>query len=587
MPVIAAACTSRDMLFTGPIDNPGVNGGTGVQVRWANYNYWGEDYGYHGFYYTSPNDTLFHLVSEIPPTEDGVFTEIGPYYVVSDSDSVQLGWYHAGVMFGADPSAWWGFDDVRIDSLKPQAPILTHEHHTDDGPATWPAANSVHVTVQAMDPNGNLSSVTVYYKDLAGGSWTSVAMTAVPGCASMNLYEATISGLAICHAYGYYFYAIDATALSSTLPATAPTDYYRLDIMDNSKPQITYDDGAAYLSTYFYAWWARYAVRFTPPSYPYYLGGAMVHVSNNWHDDLHQDIVLEVYDDNGADNMPGTFLCNAITDVGTSWNPPYAGVGTCDDTSFGAWAYVKIYPCVEITEGDFYVAARNLDNAADDTMEAPQWDQTPSGSAYPAYRTYIGYPEDGGTVSWTIDTMVSTYGAHGDLLLRSIQCACVPTAPTNTTVYYYGTGTPDSVVIRWTHVGDNLSYNIYRSTTDPFSGYALIGTKTATVGVDSFVDPVSANTKVFYQVRGSCDQVFMAPPAPPSPPTTMAIGPVRIEGGVGRTAAITVDQPWRTPEGQIEMGTLPKTISKVALERSTRITNRQIDQVSHPSWNLK
>lgn len=588
MPVIAAACTSRDMLFTGPIDNPGTNGGTGVRVRWANYNYWGEDYGYHGFYWTSPNDTLFHLISEIPPTEDGSWTEVGPYYVVTDSDSVQLGWYHVGVVVGANPSAWWGFDDVRVDSLPEQPPILTHEHHTDDGPATWPAANSIHVTVQAMDPNGNMSYVTVYYKDLAGGSWTPVVMTAVPGCASMNLYEATISGLAVCHAYGYYFEADDAAASGpSYLPANAPTGYYSVDILDNTQPQIAYDDGVAYLSTYFYAWWARYAVRFTPPSYPYYLGGAMVRLASNWPDDAHQDIVVEVYNDDATSNMPGTFLCSAITDVGTSWNPPYPGVGDCDDTTFGAWVYAKIYPCVEITDGDFYIAARNLDNAVDPNLEAPQWDQAPSGSAYPAYRTYIGYPEDGGTVSWTIDTMVSQYGPHGDLMLRSIECACVPTAPTNATVYYYGTGTPDSVVIRWTHAGDNLSYNIYRSRTNPFGPDTLLGTVTATVGVDSFIDPVGTNTKAFYRVRGSCDPAFMAPPAPPSQPTMMAIGPVRIEGGVGRTAAITVDQPWRTVEGQLEMGILPKTISKAALERSARITNREMNRASHPSWNLK
>jgi len=93
---------------------------------------------------------------------------------------------------------------------------------------------------------------------------------------------------------------------------------------------------------------------------------------------------------------------------------------------------------------------------------------------------------------------------------------CEPVAPTNATIIanrdslcnYQGLA-----VIRWTPSSSPF-YNIYRSTTDPFAGFTRIGT--VPTAIDSFIDPIGANTKAFYYVTGSCDSLGEAPESDPS-----------------------------------------------------------------------
>jgi hypothetical protein len=544
-----SGCYAEDMLFTSPIDNPG----NSMRVRWANYNYYNSDYYFDGLYWTSPNDTVFHFLSEIPTTTEGEWTEVGPYYVVTDSDSVMLGFFYAG-----EYAHNWAVDDIMIDSLPPQPPILTHEHHTDDGPATWIDPNCVHITVQALDPNNDLSYVKLWYKDLAGGSWASLDMSAVSGCEYMNLYEVLLCDLTVCHAYAYYFESNDVAATGpSYLPATAPTDYYRLDIMDNTTSQLGYDDGGIYYVQYFFDYVGRFAVRFTPTSYPYTLGGAMVVDGSpyqNFPDGDHEDIVCEVYDDNGVGGLPGTLLYGPDAG-GTSWNP---GTPDCDDYEFASWVYFKIEPCVTINDGDFYISFRNRDGSVSPDMDAFGFDD--DGPSSP-YRSYCFYPTGGGGGFWGLDTLTDpNSNPASDFMCRALACACVPSAPTNVTVIYNaGTGNAE---VRWTDLGQNQSYKIYRSTTSPFSGYALLAT--VGTGVQLYLDPIGANTKAFYRIQGSCDAPSFAPPAPPSEPMAM-VGPVRVPGA-GRTASLAIGQQWSLAQ-QLESGALPKTISKAELAK--------------------
>ncbi|MFH1011481.1 MAG: hypothetical protein V1784_09650 [bacterium] len=560
----ATGCYAEDLLFTSPIDIPG----NSVKVRWGNYNYYNEDYYFSGLYWSSPNDTLFHFHSEISPTTAGEWTEVGPYYVVSDSDSVMLGFLYAG-----EYAHNWALDDIRVDSLPPSPPILTHEHHSDDGPATWINPNCVHITVQALDPNNDLSYVRLWYKDLAGGNWTSVAMTAVTGCEYMNLYEATICGLVACHAYGYYFEANDVASTGPTyLPVGAPASFFNIDIMDNTTPQLFYDSGTTYYVQYFFDYVGAFAVRFTPVSYPYALGGAMVMIGTPYQsfpDADHEDVTMVVYNAGGVGGLPGNVLYGPVSG-GTSWNE---GAGACDDTTFAKWVYFKIEPCVTITSGDFYISFRNRDNSVSPDMDAFGFDN--DGPSTP-YRSYCFYPTGGGGGFWGLDTLTDpNEDPASDFMCRALECSCVPVPPTNVTVIY-NAGT-SNVELRWVDQAPNLSYKIYRSTTDPFSGFTLLATRAP--GVQFYADPLAANTKAFYRIQGSCDAPAMAPYIPPSEPVTM-VGPVRIPGA-GRTAALAVGQQWSVVD-QLEIGALPKTISKSELAKlaKTRVspTKRLLDQ---------
>jgi len=547
-------CMAMDMLISPPIANPD---NAGVEVEWMNENRFSSYYYYHGFYWTSPNDTLFHWVSDIPPTVEGAWVEVGPYYICADSDSIQLGFLYAG-----EDADFWFIDDIMVDRPPPQPPILTHEHHSDDGPATWIDPDCIHITAQqVMDCRRDLSYVELWYKDLAGGSWASVYMSAVLGCDA--LYEATICDLDVCHTYGYYFYAADTTGLDTTLPATAPTEYFDVDIMDNTTDQIAYDNGDVWFVRYFLDWNGRFAGRFTPFEYPYYLGGAMVMVGNTFPNDNHEDIVVEVYNDDGVGGLPGLLLCAPITDVGTSWN---LGENACDDTTFSSWIYAKIDPCVEVTEGDFYIAVRNRDGSSSPDMESFGYDsdgQTPG-------RNYCFYPDPG---CWGPDTL-DTY--TGDIMIRALECACLSVAPPNVTILY--NDTTGNVELRWADVLYTPSYIVYRSTTDPCSGFTQIGTVPA--GTQFFADSIGANTKDFYYITGSCD--LYPPLTRPIPPTSIpsmsSIGPMRIPGDRNRTATLRIDQPWPILERQLEMGILPKTISKKELARrtsgETKVKNR-------------
>jgi hypothetical protein len=560
-----AGCFSIDWQASSPFRNPD---NAGVQVRWMNEDRNSYSYYYHGFYWTAPDCTQYHWVAEIGPTTESAYEEVGPYYVNAPSDSIQLAYLYVG----EDADSWF-LDDIRADSIPALPPELSHEHHTDDGPATWTDPDCVYLTCRAIDPNNDPVTVTVWYKDHAAGSWSSTAMWAVTGCEDYHLYQALICDLEVCHSYDYYFQADDDDAGTPTtyLPANAPTTYYTLDIMDNTKPQLSYDNGTAWYVRYNPTYWEeRFAVQFTPGSYPYTLGGAMVRIGaayQSFPDDDHEDIVVELYDDNGAGGKPGTMIGTAYPNNGTSWNE---GEGACDDTTFASWVYVKIDPCVTITDGNFYIAVRNRDGSEGADKEAFAYDSGPAASPY---RTWIFYADQG---QWGLDTLGDASDPPGEstnLMIRAIECACVPSAPTNLTAIYSG----GNVQLRWSDIGQNQSYKIYRSLTDPFSGFALLAT--VGTGVQYYADPIGANTKAFYRIQGSCDPPAFAPPVPPTEEGTMAIGPVRRVPS-NLPATFTVGQHM-TLEQQLRSGILPKHINKSELQtisKTMKIT---------PSWNFR
>jgi len=453
-------CVAVDWIASSPMSNPN---NAGVAVEWANHEFYGSLAVYHGFYWTAPDCLFYHLVTQVPITAEGQWEDVGPYYANAPSDSIQLAFLYYG-----EDADMWHIDDIRADAIPPSPPEITHEHHSDDGPATWINPDCVHLTCQVLDPNNDPFTATLWYRDHAVPGWSSVAMTPVTGCEYMHLYEYTLCDLDVCHTYDYYFYAIDNTGRDSTLPATAPTDYFHVDILDNTQPQMAYDNGTAWYVRYYPDYWeARFAVRFTPASYPYTLGGAMVMLgaaAQNFPDDDHEDIVAELYDDNGVGGKPGTMIGSAYPDNGTSWNE---GQDACDDTTFAKWVYIKIDPCVTITDGSFYIAVRNRDGSVSSDKEAFAYD---SGPAVSPYRTWIFYADLG---QWGLDTLgdASTPpGPSTNLMVRALAYGgYIPTVPESLTVFRYVTPNMSSgIMLRWRHGGvppDTAWYNIYQATT--------------------------------------------------------------------------------------------------------------------------
>jgi hypothetical protein len=108
--------------------------------------------------------------------------------------------------------------------------------------------------------------------------------------------------------------------------------------------EISYDDGTAEDA---YAWTlagGRWAVRFTPLSYPADLDIARICLWENWPDVDHETFAVEVYDDDGAGGSPGTLL-GTVTTTATAW-----GWHDVDLSGLG----------ITVTSGDFYIAYKQL-----------------------------------------------------------------------------------------------------------------------------------------------------------------------------------------------------------------------------------
>ena len=70
--------------------------------------------------------------------------------------------------------------------------------------------------------------------------------------------------------------------------------------------ELIYDDGEADTA---WAWDDnKFAVRFTPPSYPVDLDTARICLRPDWPDGDHEEFAIEVYDDDGPGGAPGTLL---------------------------------------------------------------------------------------------------------------------------------------------------------------------------------------------------------------------------------------------------------------------------------------
>jgi len=120
--------------------------------------------------------------------------------------------------------------------------------------------------------------------------------------------------------------------------------------------ELIYDDGEADTA---WAWnyaCNKFAVRFTPPSYPVDLDTARICLWPDWPDGDHEEFAIEVYEDDGPGGAPGTLLGEPVPYTATDW-----GWNDIDISGLG----------ITIGSGDFYIAYHQL------TDWGPTFPETP------------------------------------------------------------------------------------------------------------------------------------------------------------------------------------------------------------------
>ena len=112
--------------------------------------------------------------------------------------------------------------------------------------------------------------------------------------------------------------------------------------------ELIYDDGEADTA---WAWDDnKFAVRFTPPSYPVDLDTARICLRPDWPDGDHEEFAIEVYDDDGPGGAPGTLLGGPVYYTATNWG----------------WNDIDISGLsITIASGDFYIAYHQLTDYPD------------------------------------------------------------------------------------------------------------------------------------------------------------------------------------------------------------------------------
>ena len=114
--------------------------------------------------------------------------------------------------------------------------------------------------------------------------------------------------------------------------------------------ELIYDDGSAEDAYALNFSGDKFAVRFTPSSYPVDLDTARICLWPEWPDGDHEQFAIEVYDDDGPDGAPGTLLGGPVYYTASDW-----GWNDVDISGLG----------ITITNGDFYIAYHQLTDLPD------------------------------------------------------------------------------------------------------------------------------------------------------------------------------------------------------------------------------
>jgi hypothetical protein len=289
----------------------------------------------------------------------------------------------------------------------------------------------------------------------------------------------------------YYISVTDDSGLVTRVPAGAPAVWYSFDVGDIEGDELAYDDGSWEHTTYVDSLPEEWAVRFTPPIYPFYLKGAKVSLGHGFPDTLHQQFVVKIYDDDGPDYLPQSLLWGPDT-TGSIGN--VIGAMAFLDRNVTYWAPVIIRDSLgnplEIENGDFYISVKNISDPPD--LEAFNRDSS-GWNEVQGSRSYFYDPCEGGWYSED-DTVANHYARMSHRMIRAVggtfaQVEHLMIAREN-----------HNVRLLWQNNGSTF-YSVYADSASygNFTNQVAVLPDTTWIDVGASVD----RSLRFYQVRGS------------------------------------------------------------------------------------
>jgi hypothetical protein len=340
-------------------------------------------------------------------------------------------------------------------------PVLKHDALCDFAPGTG------QVVALASDPSYllTISSVKMFYRRHGQTAFDSLAMNL---SGNPNEYTASLAFLAT-GSYDYFVRTVDDGGIAVTVPAGAPTKFYRFSVYGLAANALSYDDGTADS----YSWVVadsgslfQWAVKFGPVSTPFALSGARFAASRSKPDTIHTPVIVSVYAADGPGGMPGTLIYRKISgSVGNVIGGLPAGTN---------WAQVSFEDSLGttpmITVPEFYIAVGNFEA---NKYEAVGRDST--GVNY--HRSYL---YDACLDQWISEDNASSTNTHpGNRMIRAYG------SQFNLTMIREN----NDLVMRWADLG-SPAYRVYSSATvggpyDTLEGTVTTNSFTITNGANA------------------------------------------------------------------------------------------------------
>jgi hypothetical protein len=302
----------------------------------------------------------------------------------------------------------------------------------------------------------------------------------MPATANPNEYAVSLSARPVGN-YEYYVRTIDAAALVTRVPATAPVELYTFRIDTLCPTELAYDDGSAEWYSYPVAdsIGFQWAVKFGPVQTPFALFGARFAASRSIPDCTHTPVRVCVYAADGVGGLPGTLIKQLV--AGSVGNV----IGGLPATT--NWAQVILQDnagaplLLDVPE--FYVAVGEIQ-----PLRTEAFGRDTSGVN--AHRSYLYNPCD---ATWISEDITRSDTHVGNRLIRA---QGYPLIAPIATIYRSGS----TVNLNWGRTGAP-AYHVYSA---PVSGgpFAFVQSTTDTFFSVAGID-TSATLKLFYQVRSA------------------------------------------------------------------------------------
>lgn len=496
--------SSADSFVTDILGTPQLTapvGGT-VTVNYYERVFWYPDYyEFHGLC-LADSDTTWSVIAELLPADVNDWTDHPTTWYVTGLDSEYTQFMLGFLYQGADATTWY-VDDILVKDVPQVPPFLTSEPRGDA------FDSGQELVADAFDPNNDPFVVEAHIEEVTA-TFTAYTMTETPAGSGHFCINFT-DFLTGAGTYNYYITATDDDG-ETRFPETG---YYTFEVQSQAgATEIVYHDGSWENAHYYNNFDSEDAVQFTPAAYPFMLTGAKVAILNLFPDAAHQQIVVKVYDDDGAAGLPGTVLYEGTTgSIGNECD------GLIDTAYVYYYAPVVFHTDLTINDGTFYISVKNPSDAVAGACEAWCFDTLGLGNSY-----YY----DAAAESWT---PLAT--EDGDVMINALGYAVADPIltlypnPVNTTASIYvhsAPGTPITGALPF-------PMNLYVSTTPG-------GAQTLVAGSPFTTSPISVSTTVdardFFNAKylyGPVDLMREIPTVEPDYVTTSVLTPT--PAGIG------------------------------------------------------